>query len=496
MLITMGVSLYSTRLVLNALGSSDYGILNLIAGIIAMLSFLNAAMSTSTQRYLSYHQGTKDFVMQKKVFSNSWVLHIAIGVFVVGLLWALVPFLFGGFLNIPIDRIPTAKVLYYFMSVSVFFTIVSVPFTASLNAHENMLWIALVNIIESFIKLSIAISLFWFIQADRLVTYSVLMAGLCIISFILYASFCLKKYNECSIKNYRIDKTLIKELGGFAGWNLFGSLCWPLRSQGLAVLLNIFFGTIVNAAYGIANQVSSQLSFFSITMLRAINPQIMKSEGMNDRHRMLRLSMMASKFGFFLVASLSIPLIFEMSPILKLWLKDVPDHTVVFCSLCLLMTLTNQLTIGLQSSFQAAGRIKIYQTVVGSIIILNLPIAYVLLKVGLPPSYAIASTVFVEFVASSFRLFLATKQIGLSIRDYFDRVIQKIIIPTLVVIAACWFSVSFFSFDFRFLFTILSTLLLFAVSTYFFGLCTDEKALIHNLINKIRFFILKNDRVM
>ena len=485
MLITMGFSLYSTRLVLNALGASDYGIFDLIAGVIAMLSFLNAAMTTSTQRYLSFHQGTKDFEMQKKIFTNSWILHIAIGVIVVVLLLTLVPFLFGGFLNIPADNISTAKIVYYFMSVSVFFTIMSVPFTASLNAHENMLWIAVVNIIESVIKLAIASSLLWFIQSERLIVYGILMAVLSIITFSLYVGFCLKKYNECNVRNYQIDTLLIKELGGFAGWNLFGALCGLGRTQGLAVILNLFFGTVVNAAYGIANQVSGQLSFFSQTMLRAINPQIMKSEGMSDRQRMLRLSMMASKFGFFLMALVSIPCLFEMPAILKLWLKKVPENTAVFCSLVLVAVLMQQLTVGLMSALQATGKIKAYQSIVGGILLLNLPIAYYLLKKGFPAYSVLISFICIEFVACLFRLFLSKKNAGLSIKEYFSRVFFKEVIPIAMSTITCWLIVHCLNFEFRFFITGIISVIVLAIFIYISGLCKDEKIMVKVMIKKI-----------
>ena len=485
MLITMGISLYSTRLVLNALGASDYGIFSLIAGVIAMLSFLNAAMTSSTQRYLSFHQGTKNFEMQKKVFINSWILHIVIGVFVVLLLMALVPFLFGRFLNIPVDRISTAKAIYYFMSVAVFFTIISVPFTASINAHENMLWIAIVNIIESGFKLVIALSLVWFIQPERLVVYGILMAVLSVITFLLYAGFCLKKYDECSVKNYQIDKPLIMELSSFAGWNLFGNLAWIGRTQGLSIILNIFFGTVVNAAYGIAQQIAGQVGFFSSTMLRAINPQIMKSEGMGERQRMLRISMMASKFGFFLLAFIAVPCIFEMPAILKIWLKNVPDNTVMFCSLVLVATMINQLTIGLQSAVQATGQIKIYQSVVGSILLLNLPVAYLLLKAGFPAYSIMISFICIEFIACMFRLFFLKKIAGLSILEYFIRVFLKEIIPISTIILVCWIITNYVDFEFRFFLTGIISLLIFAGSIYLTGLCADERLLVNNLLRKV-----------
>ena len=485
MLVTMGLSLYATRLVLNALGVADYGIFNLIAGLIAMLSFLNTAMATSTQRYLSYHQGKDDMNMQKKVFTNSLVLHIIIGIVIVlGLEFAGL-FLFDGFLNIPEARIGTAKTIYHFMSATVFFTVIAVPFTGSLTAHENMLWIAVINVVETVLKLGIALLLFR-ISNDRLIIYGLLTAGVSVISFILYAVYCFKKYEDCTLENIKqIDKPLIKELTSFAGWNLFGSLCSLGRSQGLAVLLNLFFGTIVNAAYGVANQVAAQLNFFSLTMLRALNPQIMKSEGANDRERMLRLSMIASKFCFFLLAFIAIPCIFEMPAILKVWLKNVPDYTVIFCSLILTSTLINQLTIGLQSAAQATGKIKVYQAVVGGTLLLNLPVAYILLKSGYPAYTVLISYACTEAVACSLRLLFLKKLAELSIKTYLSRVILREFIPVAVIVLTGFLVTKTFHFHFRFLFTMAVSGIVFAVSIYFTGLCKDEKEILARLMSKI-----------
>lgn len=475
MLVTMGITLYSTRLVLDGLGTADYGIFNLIAGVIAMLSFLNSAMATSTQRYLSFHQGKRDIDMQKKVFKNSLFMHICLGIGIVILLEGLGLLLFDGLLNIPGNRVSSAKVIYHFMSLTVFFTIIAVPFNGSLVAHENMVWVALVNITETVLKLLIAI-LLGSVSGDRLITYGFLMALITVVSFGMYATFCFKKYSECTIsKAVPFDRPLMKELTSFAGWNLFGSLCSLGRTQGLAVLLNIFFGTVVNAAYGIANQVASQLSFFSETLLRAINPQIMKSEGASDRERVLKLSMIASKFSFFLLAIFAIPCIFEMKEILGLWLKVVPAYTVVFCSLILACMLVKQLTIGVQSALQATGEIKVYQIVVGTTLLMNLPIAWLLLTLHLPAYSVLISYMFIEVLSCTLRLYFAKIKGGLSINQYVNRVFAKEALPLLFSLAACWVSVQFIQIPLRFLFTGAFSAFVFIVSIYFFGLCDDER---------------------
>ncbi|MDR0603325.1 MAG: hypothetical protein LBG80_03370 [Bacteroidales bacterium] len=490
MLVTMGISLYSTRVVLNALGETDYGIFSLIFGIITMLSFLNAAMTTSTQRYLSFYQGKGDVLMQNKIFVNSWVLHILTGFIVVVLLEIIVPFLFDGFLNIPEERVSTAKAVYHFMTVSVFFTIISAPFTASLNAHENMLWIAIIYILEVSFKLVIALFLFYFTHSKRLIMFGSFTTGISVISFLLYSTYCLKKYKECIIRNYRIEKSIIKELYAFTGWNLFGAFAWTGRVQGLAILLNIFYGAVINTSFGIANQISGQMTILSATLLRALNPQIMKSEGMSNRQRMLRLSMIASKFGFFLVAVIAIPCIFEMSFILKFWLKDVPEYTATFCSLFLIGLLINQLTIGLQSAIQATGKIKMYQSVISGILLFNLPVSYVLLKFNLPVYSVLVSFITIESVCCIFRLIFLQKAANLSIYEYFKKVFYKELFPISFLILSCWLISHIFIFDYRFIITGSLSAIVFAIGIYFTGLCKDEKILVNSLMIKLKITIM------
>ena len=494
MLLTMGISLYSTRLILNALGSTDFGIFNLIAGIITLLSFLNSAMSTSTQRFLSYYQGLGDVERQRNVFTNSLILHLLIGIVIVGALEIVGLFLFDGFLNIPQERELAARTIYHFMSVTVFFVILSVPFTGSLISHENMLWVAFVSIVEAILKLAIAYFLLS-VNHDKLVTYGILTALISVLSFFLYAAFCLLKYKECTTKNlFVIDRKLFTELTSFAGWNLFGSICGVTKDQGLAVMLNMFFGAVVNTAYGIANQVSSQLSFFSVTMLRALNPQIMKSEGNGDRQRMLRLSMTASKFGFFLLAIVAIPCIFEMETILALWLKEVPANTVAFCRLALIGSLVNQLTIGLQSAIQATGKIKIYQSTVGSILLLTLPISFLCLKMGFPATTVLIVYSLVECIACAARMHILKKYVGLSIKEYFQNVFLREILPLSGSILTCFYIVEHYNFSLRFCFTTIASSIIFILCVYV-TMQANERQVLKNLFIKAKNVLNTNNRV-
>jgi O-antigen/teichoic acid export membrane protein len=432
MLITMIISLYSTRLILNALGVEDFGIFNLIGGVIALLSFINAAMSVATQRYLSFYLGAGEVEKLKSVFSSSVILHLVIAFIILLLLELSGILLFKGGLNIPAERIGTAKIVFHFMVVSTFFTINAVPFDASINAHEHFLFDALTGIFESIAKLGIAFILIY-TRVDKLILYGLLIAGLTIIIRIIKSIYCFHKFNECRIRiKSFINYDLFKEMLSFAGWNLFGSLCVVLRNQGLAIVLNIFFGVIVNAAYGIANQVNGQLSAFSQNMLKALNPQIVKSEGGGDRNRMLRLSMLACKLSFFLLAVFAVPLIIEMPFVLKIWLKTVPDNTVVFCQLILILSLLQQLTVGLMVAISSVGKIKAYQIVVGILYTLNIPLAIVLVKFGLPAYSVLIGSIILECIAGVSRIWFAWKIASLPVILFLKKTIWSSIISILL----------------------------------------------------------------
>jgi O-antigen/teichoic acid export membrane protein len=475
MIISIGIALYSTRLVLSALGATDYGIFNLVGGVIAMLAFLNGAMGTSTQRYISIFLGKGDFQQLSRVFRASIRMHLVIGLIIVLILEIAGLFLFNGFLNIPTERIFAAKIVFHFMVFSTFFSINAVPYDALINAHENLLFDALTGIGESFVKLGIAI---WLIYSDfdRLIFYSLLIALLTVSMRIIKSIYCYRKYDECKTNNGDlIGKSLYKEMYSFAGWNLFGSLAKLGRAQGISIILNLFFGTVINAAYGIANHVAGQISNFSVMMLKAINPQIMKSEGANDRQRMIKWSMAASKFSFLLLAFFAIPFIFEMKAILNLWLNEVPEYTIAFCNLVLIAMLANQLTIGLQSAAQSTGRIKLYQITVGSLFILNLPIAYFLLSFGLEPYSVLISYIIIELFACTARIIFVKYLAGMSISEYLNEVVLRDILTIIPMVLSSYMIVQHFDFEFRFMLTIAISSILFAVSVFYIGLSKNER---------------------
>ncbi len=488
--VTVVLSLYTTRLTLNILGAEDFGLFNVIAGVVIMLSFLNTAMVTSTQRNISFSLGTGTLKLVKKVFANSMILHIIIGLLLIIIFESFGLYFLNNQMKIEPDRLPTANILFQFVIISTFMTVISVPYDALVNAHENMLFVAITGTLDVVFKFLIAIFLYY-TTSDKLMAYGFLLLISSIIIVLIKRIYVKRKYHNESKVSLRkeYDKKEIKNLVSFAGWNTFGALCGMARSQGLSIIFNIFLGTVINAAYAIANQLAGQMTFFSATILQVMNPQIMKSEGANDRKRMLRLSMFASKMCYFLLAFLAIPFFFESRAILSLWLKAIPEYTLVFCNLLVLSILINQFTIGLQSAIQATGHVKRYQSIVGSLLLLNLPIAYLLLKIGYSPYWTLIVYSVIELLACIIRIYMLKLTAGLVIRDYINRVFMKELVPTIMIIITCLLIVNCFSFTYRFLLTGVASSVVFFIMIYYTGLCEDEKVKLVELFRKIKYRI-------
>ena len=343
--ITMFISLYTTRLILNTLGASDYGIFNIVGGAIAMLGFLNAAMASATQRFLSYAEGESNKQKKKKIFNISILLHAGIGVLLSISLIICGWFFFNGLLNIPAERTFAAKVVYGSLIVSTVFAVISVPYEAVLNARENMLYFSVVGIVESILKLGAAL-IIAYVGNDKLIVYGILMAIIPIIILIIMSNYCHQKYEECKIEFKRYwDVHIMKEMTAFAGWNFLNIASNMISQYGIGLVLNMFFGPVLNAAQGIANQISGQLMAFSNTMLKAVNPVIAKSEGNGKRDQMIYASLISSKYAFLLLSVFAIPFILETPFILKLWLKDIPKWTIIFTRFQIIRSLIEQLTI-------------------------------------------------------------------------------------------------------------------------------------------------------
>lgn len=430
---TMAIALVSVPLLLKALGASDYGLYNLIAGIVSMLAFLNNSMTVSSQRYMSVAMGEGNVGKINRIYNASFILHLllAVGIAVVLEIIGL-PSIRN--LNIDHERLWCANIIFHFLILSMISKIIAVPFDAIINAHEDMLAFSIIDLIDSFIMLSIAVVI-QYVSFDKLVFYGIAVSSIAVLTLLMKWGWCSYTYKEYQItRAVKVDKSLIKEMLGFTGWNLFGGLALMGRNQGVAVIFNLFLGTIANAAYGVSNQINGALSNFSSTFQRAINPQLMKSEGMGDRTRLNKISLISSKFSVLALCIISVPLIIEMDDVLQIWLHgNIPISTLELSRFILILSIFYQFSSGLMSAIQATGQIRNYQITIGLILLTNIPIAYLLLKFGYPIYYVTIGFIIIEAISLVIRIFMAKQLTGLMPSDFINQVVIPII--TIVVVS-------------------------------------------------------------
>ncbi|MDR7210677.1 MATE family efflux transporter [Flavobacterium piscis] len=485
-IISIFILLYVTRTVLENLGSKDFGLNNVIAGVVSMLSFLGAAMATSTQRYISHAIGAKQQDRVKSIYTNSFIIHIVIAIALAIIFEIIGLYLVNYKLNIDSNRFFAANCLLQFTIISTFFTIIAVPNDAAINAKENLSFLAILGIFEVILRLITAVSLA-FISWDKLIFFGFCMMLISIVLRGVKWWHVKSHYHEfeVNIKKY-YNKILIKEMYSFAGWNFFGALSVVGKNEGFAIAINIFFGTVVNAAFAVSNQVSGQLLFFSRTLLKAINPQIVKNEGAGDRSAMVKLAYSASKFGFLLVGFVAVPFMFEMENILDVWLINVPEYSTLFCQFMVLSLLIGQLTIGLQTAVQATGFVKIYQLVVGSIQLLNVPVYFILFYFGYPPYWAVMAYCFFEFMACVARFIILRNLIEIKLIDFINDVTLPQLIPTIISTVVCMIMVNVFDFQYRFIVTLAIAISIFMFIAYKFSLTANERNYIKKTVDKLK----------
>lgn len=398
------LTLFSARLILEALGVTDFGLYSLLAGCTSMLAFATNALASTTQRFLSYHQGKSSVEKQKDIFANSFYIQLFLGLVTLVVLLAFTPFLFDGVLNIPIERLFAAQWTYVIVAIMLFVTFLCTPFRAMLISHENIVYITVIDVVDGFLKVALAIALFH-IGYDRLIGYAVFLLSIQFFNLFAIAIYAIRKYEECSIPSIkRVHKKYIEDIASYAGWNIYSIGCVMGRTQGIALLINRFLGPAVNAAYGLGFQIAGYVNFMSESLMNAVRPQIVRAEGEGDRERMLWLSEVASKFSFYLLSCLAVPCIFEMDTLLSLWLGNTPDYAVLFCRMVLVASIVDTLTCGLGLANQAIGNIKQYSLAVNSVKLLTLPIALLSMEIGLPIYCVAICYVVFEFLCAMIRL--------------------------------------------------------------------------------------------
>lgn len=455
--ICVGISLYTVPLVLHALGESDYGLYNLIAGLVAMLAFMNGAMTVSTQRYLSVTIGERDSQKLLQVFNLSILLHIILGLIVVLLIEAVSPLLFAYFLNIAPEQDGVAHLLLHCLMISMFFSIVTVPLDAVLNAYENMLFFSIAGIIEAVLKLAVAWAITILISY-RLTFYGIAISLISIVVFLIKYLYCRIKYRQLYLSASACrNKKLLQEMIHFAGWNMLSTFALVGRVQGLAIILNHFLGTVINAAYGIATQVNGVLSYFTSTIQKSVNPQLMESESTHESKKQVELTFALTKFSMLILCAVSAPLIVEMTFIFENWLSNVPKYTIEFTQVIIILAIIMQSSAGLMSAVQSSGKIKWYTICVSLTLLSALFIAYGILQHGavtvkdivaaypdavpalrVSPVWTLWGAVLTEVIAVLVRFYFARKLKAISIWSYFKEAVLPNALLFLFVCGVLW----------------------------------------------------------
>ena len=424
-LFIMLVTLYTSRIVLNTLGVTDYGIYNVVGGVVAMFGFINASMSSATQRYITFALGRGDMKRLQKVFSTALQIHVLIAVLIIILgetvgLW----FMYTQ-MQIPVDRMDAAFWVLQCSIVSTVVMIISVPYNADIVAHEKMSAFAYISILEAVLKLAVVYVLL-VLSYDKLILYAFLTLAVQLLVRFCYSHYCNKHFTESKYRHVW-DKSLFKEMTDFAGWSMFGNLSGVLYGQGLNMLLNVFFGPVVNAARAVAVQVQNAIQQFVGSFQMALNPQITKTYAKGEMEDMHKLIFRSAKFSFYLLFFLSLPVLFETDFILTVWLKTVPNDTVVFLRIMICTSLIYSLANPLMVANQATGKVKKYQAVCGTILLMILPVSYVCLLWGYP-AYSVFIVHFViESVAQLARMVMLRPLIGIRVSDYFRHIYVKIV---------------------------------------------------------------------
>lgn len=435
MLFLMFISFYTSRILLQTLGIEDFGIYNIVGGIVVLFTFVNGAMTTGTQRHLSYELGRSDGNVSR-IFSACMYIHIILALIIVLLAETIGLWFLNTKLNFPLNRLVAVNWIYQLSILSCVIQIVRVPYNALIIAYEEMSFYAYLGIVEGLMKLGI-IYLLFLASYDRLIFYAILIVMVnAIVSFAFYA-YCKKKMTEIFFVSVK-DRLLYKSLLTFSGWTIFGSLANIARSQGLNIIINIFYGVTLNAAIGIANQVNAGISQFVTGFQQAFNPQLTKAAAHGDRDYQMRLINMTAKYSYMILLFFAVPVLINLDTILVWWLGEYPPYSIELCFWIVVATLIDSLSGPLWVTIFAYGKIKNYQIVVSIVLLLILPISYTCGYIGVKPQVAFACMALLNVVAVIVRLFFMRCQINFSISSFFVNTILPVLTVTIIIIVSTY----------------------------------------------------------
>jgi len=476
MLVTMIISLYIARIVLDVLGVEDFGIYNIVAGVLVLFSFLEVSLSSATQQFLNFYMGKADDRMVKKVFSTSLTMHMLLVFLTILFAETIGLWFLNTQLNIPENRIFAANWVFQLTLVSICLRIITIPYQSNIIANEKMQFYAYVGIFEVLLKL-VFVLLLNRIAYDKLILYSSFHGILSIISLLFLVGYNISKYSITRFSFYW-NKTLFKEMLSFSGWNILVQGANIGSIQGANILLNLFFSVTLNAAMGIANAVSSAAYAFVSNFQMAFRPQLVKSYAGNDREYFTNLTINASRYSYYLMLLLSVPIFFNIDYVLNIWLVDVPEYAGIFCQLIILYLLVDSVQAPLWMAYYATGKIKNYQITMGLIILLNIPTAYILLSYGFEPHVVLYVRVMYNIVTFVARVQYLKAHLNFPARQYLTTVVFKAIIVTSISVLSLFAILKLLKMSGgSFIFTVICILITLIV-ILLFGISRNDKNLI------------------
>lgn len=481
MFVMLAVGLYTSRVVLHVLGASDYGIYNIIGGVVVLFSFINNALISATQRFLNFNLGKKDITAVHHVFCMSMNAYFILSLLFIVLAETIGLWFVNTQLNIPEDRHNAALWVYQFSVLTFIVNLLRIPYNATIIAYERMDFYAYVSLIEVILKLAVVYLLF-VTSYDKLILYALLYTIIPIMMNIVYKIYCNKHF---SVTKYQPlwNKEIFRSLFGFSGWSLFGSIANMSAQQGINILVNIFYGVTANAAVGIANQVTTNVYQFISNFQTAFQPQIVKTYAANETEAFHKLIFRSAKFSYFMMFLLALPIILTTHDILEIWLVKVPEYTAIFCQLILGFLIIECISAPLWMAVQATGKIKRYQILMAICIFMNFPLTYIVFKIGMPVYYAWIIRIFVNVITISARCIYMKKYLEFPILDFFKKVIKPILIVSAISIPIPYFiSISTTSGIENIIIVTIISILISLFFIYTLGLNINEKKFINDIL--------------
>ena len=475
MLFTMAVSLFTSRVILNTLGVEDYGINNVVGGIVTMFSVLSGSLSSSISRFITFELGKGNIERLKTIFSTGVNIQLGMSVLIIIIAEAVGIWFLNAKMNIPADRMVAANWVFQCAILTFVLNLLSVPYNAAIIAHEKMSAFAYISVVEVTLKL-IIVYMLTISPFDRLKTYAVLLLWVGAVIRFIYGYYCKRHFEECTY-HFVFDKPVLKEMTGFAGWNFLGNGAYMLNTQGVNILMNLYFGVAVNAARGIATQVDAALKQFVNNFTTAVNPQITKSYAQGDLDYMHKLVCRSAKFSAFLMMFFAVPIILETNTILTIWLKTVPDYAVIFLQWIIISSFMDTvLANSLVTSMFATGKIKRYQIIVTTVGCLVFPLSWIAFKLGFEPQVGYILYFFIYTILLFVRLYLLKDMVKLPVMMYIREVLYKL--APVIVVGFAIPGILILTMDagwLRLILVCLLSVLVTAASEYFIGLSNKEK---------------------